>query len=44
MKPQAMPNYYDKFRQRIDSNGLPGALPGRWQRFLNFLTGNKPLQ
>jgi hypothetical protein len=44
MKPQAMPGYYDKFRERIDSNGLPGALPGRWQQFLNFLTGKRPLQ
>lgn len=45
MKPQAVPEYYTKFRGRLDNDGLPGAQPGRWRRFLDFLAGKeRPIQ
>jgi hypothetical protein len=45
MKPQAVPDYYTKLRERLDRDGLPGAQPSRWQRFLDFLAGKeRPIQ
>jgi hypothetical protein len=41
MKPQALPEYYVKFRERLDSEGLPRARGSLMKRFWDYFTGKE---
>ena len=41
MKPQALPVYYVKFKERLDRDGLPRARGSLTKRFWDYITGKE---
>jgi hypothetical protein len=41
MNPQCLPQYYVKFRERLDREGLPRERGGLMKRFWDYLTGKE---
>ena len=41
MNPQCVPQYYKKFRERLDREGLPRERGRLMRRFLDYITGKE---
>jgi hypothetical protein len=41
MNPQSVPQYYIKFKQRLEKEGLPRERGGMIRRFWQYITGKE---